>query len=218
MRLRTSGITLAVVVAVMLVSRPASTQPPVGTRLTCPPSVLPGPDATVELLLSNWSCSAQDARVISTTVGNAKGAGTAGDLGLLGPVVADPQVSVPAGTNQAPGTCVSGFCQSFFSPLRSCATDSDCCRSNTPGIANVEIALPYEIPTSFSGTVATQLITTQLDGQSEVDTDQCMIRVPEPALGLQLAWAMGTLALLRLRAAGRALGCERPKSFEEIQS
>jgi hypothetical protein len=233
----------ALVVLSLLSSGPAMADLDVRMQLICPAQANPGTMVTVDVRLENEECRALGVRLVSTVVGNPKHpwvVQTLSRLGVFGPVLVDGTISVPAATDNLPGTCdPEGECSDDFSPCSTdddcvsgtcqvyggtctgsggtiwCITDADCvCRGITPGILEISQAVPPVMPLSLADTVVTQLITAEWDGGAETQAENCVIALPEPTGSLQLfSGVLGLLVLSRLRGGrGHRLGPPRSSS------
>jgi hypothetical protein len=210
-RVRASHLGALSVVAVLLL---APTTGGIDSRLTCPRTVAAGEVVPVDVRLENSFCTVVQVRMLSTLVWNANE--TTGAVSIVGPSIAERDVSLPAATDRLPGTCTGGFCDGSF--LR-CSSAADCeCRDVTPGLRDVSIATPETIPVFPDGTAAMLSIASEVTGNGAADVAQCLIAVPEPTLRLQLVCAIGSVALWhrrRRRSGQRSLA---PRAdFEEVQ-
>lgn len=107
---------------------------------TCPASANAGSQVSVQLRIENPEPSPVSARVLSTVVGNS-GDNLAG-IGIFGPFVAVPQVTIPAATGD-PYDYPSTF---------------------DPGVENRVLNVPPALPSALSGTVATLILFVEVEG------------------------------------------------------
>lgn len=146
-------------------------------RLTCPDQESAGSQVQIGLELMNATCTAINARVLSSVVGNS-GENLAG-IGVFGPFVAIPSVTVPA-ASEVYGGCQTGICEWGGTP---CVTNADCpyCGAVTPGVFSLDLDVPPALPASLEGTVATLLIMTETDeagtGKSDTNIVECFVDV-----------------------------------------
>ena len=193
------GRAFALIASSLLTVSPALADLHVETRLTCPAAAVPGATIVVDLLLINSECRPLDVRILSSILGNADD--TAGGIGIFGPVVAtDPPIPVPAAMGTpVPCDLTTNRCGGFG---HFCQTDSDCsCFTTTPSITNVSVATPPPIPLSLAGTVATYLFVSEWEGGKEIETNECLVNIPEPSQNmLLLSGVIGLLALSLRRA------------------
>lgn len=145
-------------------------------ELTCPAQGNAGESLFVSMVLENQACAAANVRLMSSIVGNAADSLTG--VGIFGPVVSVPVVVVPAGLNRSCG-CSANVC-SCNSSL-SCSTDGDCprCRASTPGTQNAFFDTQLALPQSLSGTVATQILISEFDSGTAIETmvNDCFVEV-----------------------------------------
>ena len=112
------------------------------STIVCPASATGGATVPIEVTIENEQCTAVNARVISSVVGNANG--TLGGLGVYGPQVAASMLTVPVGS--APfcgcGQFFPGFCD--CNSNQACTVDSDCdeCGNQIPGelVTTIDLA------------------------------------------------------------------------------
>lgn len=134
----------------LLMVRPAGAQD-VGIRLTCPAEAAAGSTIETDLRFENRRCVEADVRVSSSIAGNPLG--NFGAIGIFGPVVAAPAITVPAGAGP--------FCTS------------------PPGITDIAVSTPPEIPASLVGTVATLFLIAEWDDGFAGGTtvQECLVNV-----------------------------------------
>jgi hypothetical protein len=171
--------TLVYALSLVLVATPAVAGLGVRTRIQCPDSAQPGTTASIDVELTNPVCTALGVRLISTYSGNDDE--TVSDAAVFGPVVTVPSsVVVPAATENSPGGCSFG--------------------NVTPGILNVNVAAPPQIPNSLAETVAAYSIIAEWNAGATTQVDTCLIPLPEPSRFVQLVSGLaGLLALSHLR-------------------
>lgn len=147
------------------------------TNLVCPSDANAGSNVEVILTIENSECRATTLRVMSSIVGNA--GGTLAGIGIFGPVVVEPLVVVPAGTDTFCG-CNAGTCQCDF-PFVSCSTDADCqeCGAFIPGTLDLPVTVEPALPSSLAGTVATVLLISEpeADSASAMSINECFVEV-----------------------------------------
>lgn len=127
----------------------------VNASAVCPAQASSGSQVQVQLKIENGEPSELGGRVLSSFVGNS-GDNLAG-IGVFGPRVAVPSVTLPAGT---PG----GY------------------YSIDPSVTNLVFNAAPAVPSSLAGTVATLLIILEVQGSdgnaSVADVTECLIEVP----------------------------------------
>jgi len=146
-----------------------------GVSVSCPASAASGSNVTVEMSFENDECSAASVRVISSIVGNADN--SLGGIGIHGPVVAEPMLIVPAGTDVFCG-CVANQCQCGEG---ACSVDSDCsfCSAQTPGTLSALVDVEPVLPPTLDGTVATVLLLSEIEigDSASTQVNECFVEV-----------------------------------------
>lgn len=150
----------------------------VGVDLICPQEAPAGQNVTVDMSFGNRECTAQTVRVLSGIVGNASD--TLAGVGVFGPMVAEPALVVPVGTDVQCG-CVDGQCACSFPP-QSCKVDAECpnCSMATKGTLDRSVDVLPTLPASLAGKAATVIvITEEEDDIGEVDSKirECFVDV-----------------------------------------
>ena len=129
----------------------------INASATCPAQATSGSQIEVQLAIENSETSELNARVLSSIVGNS-GDNLAG-IGVFGPRVAVPSVTLPAGT----------------------AGDDVYYYYVEPSVTNLVFNAAPAVPSSLAGTVATLLIVVEVresGGKSSVgDVTECLVEV-----------------------------------------
>lgn len=124
--------------------------------VSCPADVTADLAVTAPLRLENGECSPAEVRFISSIGGNA--AQNLGGIGIVGPVVIDSAIAVPAATDNSPPGCFDA----------------------TPGVfQNTQTVSPV-VPASLVGTVASIVFIAEwrLGGNLETTlVKQCLVNV-----------------------------------------
>lgn len=141
---------------ILLMVRPSGAQD-VGMRVSCPAEAAARSTMETDLRFENRSCVAAEIRLSSSIAGNPLG--NFGAIGIFGPVVAAPTIRVPAGAGP--------FCAS------------------PPGITDVAVSTPPEIPESLVGTVATLFLIAEWDDGFTGGTlvEECLVNVRPVCFG-----------------------------------
>jgi len=151
----------------------------VSASVSCPDTASADSTITMDVVLENHECtSAVTVRLVTAIAGNANG--TLAGVGVYGPVLANPGVTVPAAT---PGTCNTSLHQCSGPYPYYCNVDADCgCFTATPGtlLVNAQLA-PPAVPAAHVGTVEAHLLVTEWEGTPTLGTttlvDQCLVEV-----------------------------------------
>lgn len=124
-----------------------------GIDVDCPETVSVGQNVAATVTLESSECFITTARIITSIIGN--GSDTVGGLGVFGPVVADPHVSIPAATDLSPPYC----------------------DWTSPGSTTNPMLTAPTVDASLSGTVISVLFMVEFEGGLSVVVDQCLVEV-----------------------------------------
>lgn len=127
-----------------------------GIDVDCPSNISVGQNVPATITLESFECFVTTARIITSVVGNSSD--TFGGIGVFGPVVANPMVSVPAAVDSNPPFC-------FF--------------PNQTGTTSFPILSVPTIDASLAGTVTSVIFAAEFStgAGTKVVLDACLVQV-----------------------------------------